>query len=198
MSQILLCWINVQDQKQVARDARGPFTVRNEDGLFSASGNAHPKYKTLADYQNELLLRSTEILFELEPAVTTSRTFPVPHVATKDAIAAGPAWPHTHTLDVHNDDVYVETGNGICRIDLITINGFLQWQRGNDKSLYYVIDEIPSGDAFAGALISLEKREGHMIALVFSPTTREIGIHFVRLAEKHLNCIRGLTLKQSS
>jgi ribosomal protein S18 acetylase RimI-like enzyme len=81
-------------------------------------------------------------------------------------------------------------------MDLITINGYLQWQRISDKSLYYVIDQIPRGEAFAGALISMEKREGHMTALVFSPKTRDIGIHFVRLAEKHLNCIRRLKLEQ--
>jgi hypothetical protein len=128
--------------------------------------------------------------------VTISRTFPVPHTAPEGTVPAGPAWPHTHTLDVLSDDVYVDTREGICRIDLITINGNLQWQRISDKSLYYVIDQIPSGEAFAGALISVEKREGHMTALVFSPKTRDIGIHFVRLAEKHLNCIRRLKLGQ--
>ncbi|MGU7776370.1 hypothetical protein ACV229_40250, partial [Burkholderia sp. MR1-5-21] len=156
----------------------------------------HPKYKRFADYQNELLLRSTEILFPLEPAVTISRTFPVSHTAPEGTVPAGPAWPHTHTLEVLNDGVYVETGKGIRRIDLITINGYLQWHRISDKALYYVIDQMPSGEAFAGALISLEKREGHMIALVFSPKTRDIGIHFVRLAEKHLNCIRRLKVEQ--
>lgn len=58
------------------------------------------------------------------------------------------------------------------------------------------MDQIPSGEAFAGALISMEMREGHMTALVFSPKTRDIGIYFVRLREKHLNCIRRLTLEQ--
>jgi hypothetical protein len=58
------------------------------------------------------------------------------------------------------------------------------------------MEQIPGGEAFAGALIAMERREGHMTALVFSPKTRDIGIHFVRLAEKHLNCIRGLTLEQ--
>ena len=35
-----------------------------------------------------------------------------------------------------------------------------------------------------------------MTALLFSPTSREIEIHFVRLAEKHLNLIRDLSLKR--
>jgi Restriction endonuclease len=195
MSQMLLCWTNVQFAI-VAREAKGPFSVQPDDRLSDASENAHPKHKTFADYKNELLLRSTEILFPLEPAVTISRTFPVPHTASDGTVPAGPAWPHTHTLDVHSDDVHVETGKGVCRIDLITISGYLQWQRATNKSLYYVMDQIPSGEAFAGALISMERREGHMTALVFSPKTRDIGIHFVRLVEKHLNCIRGLALEQ--
>jgi hypothetical protein len=196
MSQVLLCWVN-QQFAIVAREAAGPFSVQRDDKLFDASGRVHPKYKRFADYQNELLLRSTEILYPLEPALTISRTFPVPHTAPEGTVPAGPAWPHTHTLDTISDDVYVETGNGFCRVDLITINGYLQWQRISDKSLYYVIDQIPNGEAFAGALVCLEKREGHMTALVFSPKTRDIGIHFVRLAEKHLNCIRRLKLEQS-
>lgn len=195
MSQVLLCWIN-QQFAIVARDAKGPFSVQSGDRLYDASGSLHPKYKSFADLQYELLLRSTEILFPLEPAVTISRTFPIPHTAPDGIIPAGPAWPHTHTLDMATDDVWVETGKGVFRMDQITINGQLQWQRIRDKSLYYVIDRIPGGEAFAGALISMGKREGQMTALVFSPKTRDIGIHFVRLAEKHLNCIRKLKLER--
>jgi hypothetical protein len=195
MSQVLLCWVNPQFAI-VAREAKGPFSVQSDDKLFDASGNEHAKYKRFANYQNELLLRSTEILFPLDPAATISRTFPVPHTAPEGTVVGGPAWPHTHTLDVLGDAVHVETGKGLCRIDLITINGYLQWQRSRDNSLYYVVDQIPGGEAFAGALISMEKREGHMTALVFSPKTRDIGIHFVRLTEKQLNCIRRLKLMQ--
>lgn len=195
MSQLLLCWIN-QHYAIVAPEAKGPFSVQSGDKLYDASGNVHPKYKTFAEYQYELLLRSTEILFPLEPALTISRTFPVPHSSSDGTIPVGPAWPHTHSLDVFSDDIWVETGKGVCRISLITINGSLQWQRISDKALYYVIDLVPGGEAFAGALISMGKREGQMTALVFSPKTRDIGIHFVRLAEKHLNCIRRLKLEK--
>jgi len=194
MSQLLLCWTNYQFAL-VAPEAKGSFTVQPPDGLFNASGEAHPKYKTFAEYKNELLLRSTEILFPLEPASTISRTFPVPHVVSDGSVPAGPPWPHTHTLDVQSDGVHVDTGNGLCELSTITINGYLQWQRAVSNLHYYVMDKIPDGEAFAGALIAREKRPGHMTALVFSPESRDIGIHFVRLAEKHLNCIRGLALR---
>ena len=141
-----------------------------------------------------MLLRSTEVLFSIDPAATVFRTFPVPFSAPEGVIAAGPAWPHTHTLDVGNDDVHVTTANGGCRLDFVTITGHLQWQRSSDKAQYYVVERVPDGEAFAGALISTETREGNMTGLVFSPKTREIGVHFVRLAEKHRNAIRRLKL----
>lgn len=197
MVQNLLCWTNVQ-YSIVAQEARGPFSVQHDARLLNASGDAHPRYKTLADYQNELLLRSTEILFRLEPAITILRTFPVPHTISEGTVSAGPAWPHTHSLDVYHDNVHVETGKGVCKIDLITINGHLQWQRNASKPLYCVMDQIPDGEAFAGALISMGRREGDMTALVFSPKTRDMGVHLIHLADKHLNCIRELALEQPS
>lgn len=195
MSKVLLCWVGPQ-YALVAREAKREFSVQPDDMLYDVTGNPHPKYKSFSSYQDDLLLRSTEILFLLEPAATLFRTFPVPYSAPDGIIPAGPAWPHTHTLDIASDAVYVDTGTGISQLHSITINGHLQWQRASDTPLYYVIDQLPDGEAFAGALISMEKREGHMTAMVFSPKTREIGINFVRLDEKHLNCIRRLKLEQ--
>jgi hypothetical protein len=57
------------------------------------------------------------------------------------------------------------------------------------------MERVPGGDAFAAALIAQELREGHMTCLVFSSKTREIGIHFVRLLEKHRNAIRRLKIE---
>ncbi len=197
MDEVLLFWLNA-GYAIISQQAKGPFSVLPDDILYDASGNTHSKYRTFAEYQNELLLRSTEILFQLEPAVTIFRTFPIPFAQSDGVVPTGPAWPHTHTLDVHSDEVHVETGNGRHRIDVITINGHLQWQRVAANPLYYVLGEIQSGEAFAGALVSLGKRSGHMNALVFSPKTREVTVHIVRLAEKHLNYIRGLALEHPS
>lgn len=194
LNKYLLCWPQHQFAL-VAREAKGPFTVNSNDPLFNQKGKSHKQYQTFGDFQNELLLRSTEILFPIEPAAAVFRTFPIPTAVPDGQIPAGPAWPHTHTIDVSADAVYVQTSGGIYRIDQITITGQLQWQRSTEKSLYYVMQNTFSSEAFAGALISKDMREGQMTALVFSPTSREIGIHFVRLAEKHLNFIRELRLK---
>jgi hypothetical protein len=145
----------------------------------------------------ELLLRSTEILFLIEPAATVMRTFPVPF-SVSEGVPAGPAWPHTHTLDVATDEVYVCTSAGSVRLDMVTITGFLRWERSPSGGHYYIMERIPGGEAFAAALVATELREGHMTCLVFSPNTRNISIQSVRLAEKHRNAIRKLKVELPS
>ena len=193
MEKILLCWSTSQ-LALVAPEATGAFSVQDEDEVFGAEGTPHARFATFSAYKHELLLRSTEILFTLEPAASAQRIFPVPLSAPPGEVPAGPAWPHTHTLDVTRDGVYIKTPSGLVKLDIVTINGKLQWQRSIDKPLYYIIERVSDRTAFAGALISKDLREGQMTCLVFSPKTREIGVHFVRLAEKHYNAIRKLKL----
>jgi hypothetical protein len=191
MEKCLLCWQNHQ-LALVAREAKGNFSVQDEAEVFDSRGAPHARFANFGVYKHELLLRSTEVLFALEPAVSVLRIFSVPLSAPE--VPAGPAWPHTHTIDVSGDGVHVKNSSGLHKLDVVTINGHLQWQRSTDKPAYYVIERTSDGTAFAGALISKDLREGQMTGLVFSPKTREIGIHFVRLAEKHHNAIRKLKL----
>jgi hypothetical protein len=195
MSKYLLCWPE-HKFSITARSAPGPFNVLDADPLFTSKNKPHKKFKTFQAFKDEVLLRSTELLFPLEPAQTVLNTFPIPAVVPDGQIAGGPAWPHTHTLDIAGDEVYVQTLSAFVRLDQVTINGWLQWQRAQERTLYYVMQNSITHDAFAGALISRDIRAGQMTALVFSPRSREIGIHFVRLAEKHLNLIRDLSLKR--
>lgn len=191
--QSLLCWTQPQ-YSLVTPDAKGGYLVEANDALYDDTGQTHSKYPTFAKYQHELLLRSTQVLMSLQLAQIILRTFPIPLNAPQAVVPAGPAWPHTHTLDVLADKVYIQTKAGPCLLTSITIDGYLQWQRGS-APLYYVIEQVPNGGPFAGALIFTEEREGHMTALVFSPERREIGVHFVRLAQKHINAIRKLKLE---
>lgn len=190
----LLCWNNYSFAL-VATTAKSAFSIQYDEKLFDAKGNLHGRYSTFGQYQHELLLRSTEILFPLEPANSVRNTFPIPFSKDEGIWSTGPAWPHTHSLDVARDAVYIQVGSQICLLDMVTINGHLQWQRSNDKPLYYVLENVFNGEAFSAALISSEIRDGHMSALVFSPQTRNIGIHFVRLSEQHLNSIRNMKLE---
>jgi len=193
-SKVLLYWMQPK-YALIAPDAKATFSVEPEQKLFGEDGKFHDKYKTFAEYQNELLLRSTEILIHVDPVTSVFRTFPIPFCSADGLPPSGPAWPHTHTLDVVSDAIHVETGSGLCQLAHITITGHLQWQRSSESPQPYVIEHIPSGEAFAGALISAGERDGNMIAIVFSPKTREIGFQFVQLAKKHHNCIRRLKLE---
>jgi hypothetical protein len=193
MDKFLLSWVQPQCAF-VATRAKSAFSFQLNDTVFAKSGKKHKGFATFADVQNELLLRSTEVLHTLEPAATILRTFPVPFSADENTILGSPVWPHTHTIDLSAYDIHVKVDAEMCKFDLVTISGHLQWQRAREKALYYVLTQIPNGEAFAGSLISTELRDGHMTALTFSPKTREIGVNFIRLEEKHHNAIRNLKL----
>lgn len=177
-----------------ARAATDSFNVADTDILFNAKEKPHRKYRTFQNLKAELLLRSTEILASIEPAQTVFNTFPIPVVVPNGLTPTGPAWPHTHTIDIANDDVYFSSGSNFFRLEQVTITGWLQWQRSQEPIHYYVMQEVGTDKAFAGALISSDLRAGQMTALTFSPKSIGIGVHFVRLAEKHLNMIRNLAL----
>ena len=191
MSQVLLCWKEPR-YALIARDRQGSVQRRTGRSIVRSRRQCSFEVCDVREVQNELLLRSTEILFRFEPASSVRRTFPVPFFAPEGEIAAGPAWPHTHTLDVAGDDVLVRTAHGICRLDVVTITGFLRWERSATRGQYYVMERVPGGDAFAAALIATELREGHMTCLVFSAKTRRDWYSLCPLSEKHLNAIRRL------
>lgn len=195
VSKYLLSW--AQHKLSIySRSAPKAFNLIDTDLLFTAKRKPHKKFRTFQNLVSELLLRSTEVLFPLEPAQTILNTFPIPAVVPNGQIPSGPAWPHTHTLDIASDEVYVEIASSFFKLDQITISGWLQWIRSQERTFYYAMQDSTTHEVFAGAIISPEIRNGHMTALVFSPTSREIEIHFVRLSEKQLNLIRGLSLKR--
>lgn len=193
-SQNLLIWLQPQ-LKLIAPESPKEFIVQNEDNLFTSDSKPHPQFTNWITYNQELLLRSTEILLNLEPAVSVIRTFPTVPLNTESSIAVGPAWPHTHTLDVTRDNVHIKVADKLIRLENITINGYLQWQKIDEKPIYYIIERVPDGEPFAGAIVAMEVREGHMVGLILSPKSREVGVHFIRLAQKHKNAIRKLKIE---
>lgn len=179
----------------VADESYALFNANPEARLFDKTGNYHKRFATLDEFFQELLLRPTEILYRIQPASTVRRTFPVPFSVAGSDRPAGPAWPHTHTLDLASDEVYLEFAAVKRLLDAATITGYLRWERGIERGQYYVIESVPGGDAFAGALIAKEKRDGHMTCLVLARNAKDIAVEFVRLPEKHLNTIRELRLR---
>jgi hypothetical protein len=190
----LLFWIDVQ-LKLVASTGPAAFNVGPDDPIITSMGAPHPKYSTFAQYRDELLLRSTEILLALEPATSIARTFPAQPLDSANSVSATPAWPHTHTIDITRDEAHVRLAGSVTKLEIVTINGYLQWQKKNEIPQYYVLRRVPDGDPFAGAMVALGNREGEMFGFVVSPDSRVAGVHMIRLEEKHWNAIRKLKLE---
>jgi hypothetical protein len=63
--------------KIVAPDSPSNFSVKDVDVLYTSSGEPHLKLRSFGDLKQALALRSTGILFALEPAQTILRAFPM-------------------------------------------------------------------------------------------------------------------------
>lgn len=192
-SELLLCWPS-RFFSIVARSAPGPFEIAPGDALFTAKGRKHKRFPTFADYTDALLWRSTDLLFATQMPEHMRVHAPVPLGAHANGYTSGPSWPHTHTLDVSADAVFVRIGEMLCRLDMVSISGKLQWQRYDHQFQFQVLEEVSSGEVFAAAVVSPERRLGRVCCILLSPGTREIGIRFVELSPRHRNAIRKLKL----
>jgi len=59
---------------------------------------------------------------------------------------------------------------------------------------FYVMELVPGGGVYAGALILEGTNVGDMSCVVVTPNNRTAGVHPVQLGEKHKNAIRRLGL----
>ena len=194
LSRTLLFWHQFKVDLLVPSGPKS-FTVQATDPIFTADGSPHAVFSSFNALREALLFRSTEILCRIEPALTVLRTFP-PHPADEGTLSASrPAWPHTHTLDVGRDEAYLEFEGRLCKLETVTINGYLQWQTTSDQPMYHVLERVPDGQAFAGAMVALGPRDGQMFGFVVSPESRTAGVHLIQLEEKHLNAIRRLRIE---
>jgi hypothetical protein len=185
----LLVW---RDWKIHIIASQGPasFNVQQTDRVLTSSGDPHPRFNAFAELRNELLLRSTEILFSLEPAQTTLLMG-----QGDEELSVSPSWPHTHTLDITSDQAYVELDGRLTQLEAVTINGHLQWEHRDERPEYHIMRRIPDGEVFAGALVALGIREGQMYCFVLSPSSLTAGVHIVHLNEKQMNLIRKLKIE---
>jgi hypothetical protein len=142
-----------------------------------------------------MAMRSTGILCSFEPAKTIERTFPCEPMTDYGDFEAGPAWPHTHTLDVSRDQVFLKLDGNLHKIDAVTISGKLQWQRRKKDLEYYIMERVPDGEAFASAAIAeWGQNDGRMCAFTTDPNASVMGIHRFQLTEKQRNSIRNLKI----
>lgn len=192
----LLYWVEPQSQF-VATTGPESFSYKGETPLFSVDGKKHQKYSTMREYLDKVLMRSTGILCMQNPASTVLKTFPFNMNNEGDNYLAGPAWPHTHTLDLSNDEAYLKLeGRTPFRLDFITISGQLQWRKRIIKPHFYIFQRSGDREIFAGAAIAdYGVGDGRMFAMIFPNKGRELGIHQFQIPEKQRNLIRGLKIQ---
>jgi hypothetical protein len=188
----LLYWMNPKIHLYAKVGPR-TFMWQNSDILYSSNGKLHPDWVNLSAFIDKILFRSTDILFKVSPASD---------IFNKIIIGAENEeheWHHTHTMDVFSDEVFLNVNNRLTRITEITITGSLQWKRQKNNKEYFILENIQTGEAFAGAIISsYGASDDRMSALIFSPDSNGIGVHpTINLSSKHKNIIRNLYLRQN-
>lgn len=192
-SENLLIWVEPKLHLHTPSHA-APYSVQLSENILTADGKTHPKYQTFANLQEAILQQSTEILFPLEPAMTVLRTFPPQRVDAECSFLVRPPWPHTHTLSIVPDNIHIRLKEVVVQVADITVNGYLKWITTDKRPMYYVLERVPDGEVFAGALVAPGQHEGEMFGLIVSPTSEATGVHMIKLEEKHMNAIRKLKL----
>lgn len=195
----LLCWAEHR-MYFVASSGPPSFTFTDETPVYSADEGAHSAYATMLDYTNDLLMRSTEILCTQDPASVVQRIFPYDMNQKSEGYLAGPAWPHTHTLDLASDDAYLQLNDlAPFKLDAVTISGHLQWRKRVIEPEFKILERMDDESIFAGAAVAdYGVDDGRMFAVIFSSQGRELSMHPLQIPEKQKNMIRQLKIRASS
>jgi hypothetical protein len=189
----LLCWTGYKFNL-ICPDGPPSFTWQGDTRIVAKGGGLHGDFRTMAEFQNALLLRSTETLFSIEPAQTILRTYPLVAVGD-DGYDSSPAWPHTHTIGISEDQIFLKLDSGPVHAVTATISGFLQWRRRKRTPEFYMMESVSLGEIFAAAAVAdYGAGDGRMFVMVFPPDSRELHVHIFQLLEKHKNAIRKLKI----
>ncbi len=195
----LLYWVEPRTYF-VASGGPPSFTFTYETPVVSPTGKAHSTFALMLDYKNDLLMRSTGILCMKDPASTVLETFPYVMNEKGEGYLAGPAWPHTHTLDLASDDAYLQLDElDPFKLDSVTISGHLQWRKRVIEPEFMILERVDDNSIFAGAAVAdYGVDDGRMFAMIFPEKGRELGIHSFQIPEKQRNMIRVLKIRASS
>lgn len=190
----LLYWIDARLNLLVP-DAPSSFNFDAITPVFTSKGRVHKKFANMKEFSDAIISRSTGILFAMEPAQTILRTFPFASMPDIKNFEVGPAWPHTHTLGVKEDKVFLKLGDKLVFVDSVTISGNLQWRRTNKVPEFYILESLTGGEVFSGAAIAdFGNTGGTMVAIIFPPYSRRLFINLFQLNEKQRNIIRDLKI----
>lgn len=192
----LLYWTESQSYF-TASSGPASFSFENETPLFSSDRKKHQQYSTMREYLDEVLMRSTGILCMQSPASIVLKTFPYSMHNEAEGYMAGPSWPHTHTLDLSNDEAYLQIeGHAPFRLDSVTISGHLQWRKRVIEPQFHIFERVNDKGIFAGAAVAdYGVDDGRMFAMIFPEKGRELGVHRFQIPEKQRNLIRGLKIQ---
>jgi len=195
----LLYWVESQ-MFFVASGGPPSFPFTDETPVVSPNGKAHSAYATMLDYKNALLMRSTGILCMKDPASTVQKTFPCLMDEKSEGYLAGPAWPHTHTLDLARDGVHLQLDDlEPFELDSVTISGHLQWRKRVIEPEFKILERVGDKSIFSGAAVAdYGVDDGRMFAMIFPDKGRELGIHSFQIPEKQRNMIRKLKIRAPS
>jgi hypothetical protein len=190
----LLCWT---DWELYLHVPAGPpkFHYDYSAALYAADGTDHKEYATLGAFTDALVLRSTELLFESLPSVALTLESLLQSSIDNEDAADRPKWPHSHTLEVAHDQVFLRFESGLAMLNSLTISGYLHWETSKREIEFYILEQVPCGGPFAAAAVAeWGSPDGKMFAMVFEPDSRTAGVHSFRLSEKHRNAIRNLKI----
>lgn len=192
---ILLCW---EEDSLWLGVLNGPktFNWKDEDMLYTARGKANKKFPSMGIYRQHLLLKSTRLLFDIDPAKTVlqNNLGKISDEAT-ERINVG---SHSHTFELKDDKAFLKLDGNLFQISFATITGRLEWQRKLTFPEYYILENVITKEVFAGAAVTPDgSPDGQLLATILTPKSSGIKFHWINLTDKQKNCIRQLKLKQS-
>jgi hypothetical protein len=179
-------WIGVTSPKN--------FNWKNEDILYTSKGKVHSKFQSIGVYSQHLLLKSTQMLFNIDPAKTIlQNSHEIIFNKMTEHLEVG---SHSHTLELKEDKVFLKLDGNLSQISYVTITGILEWQRKLTLPEYYIIENVHTKEIFAGAAITpLGSPDDRLLATILTPKSNEIKFHWINLTVKQKNFIRKLKLK---
>ncbi len=171
------------------------FDIPSDGKLFGPDGKQHREYKTFNDFSEAMVLRSTGILIHSKPVLAKADPLIQAHRgADKSSQLDEPQWDFAHTLDTAGDEVYIIADDGKrYQINDLTISGQVRWEV--QKVAYSVLERVPDGEVFAGAVVAASDVSGQMSAAIFPAQGRDLTVvPYFRLEKRHLNSLRQLRI----
>lgn len=171
------------------------FSIPSDGKLYGPDGKQHGEYKTFDDFREAMVLRSTGILIHSKPVLAKADPLIQAHHSTdRSPQLEEPQWDFAHTLDTAADDVYIIADDGnFYQVNDLTISGQVRWEV--QMVVYTVLEKVPGGEVFAGAVVAASDVPGQMSAFIYPAQGRNLGVvPYFRLKKRHLNSIRELQI----